>query len=96
MISVKKKPAKAIALAVFYTLALALALILIFHNNPLEDPQTAMLKKVCGCILIAVGSILVFVWYDRLTVLPVELWNSRKLTDLKLMVSPVRKAGERG
>ena len=57
MISAKKKPTKVVALAVFYTLALALALILILHNNPLEDPHTAMLKKICGCILIAVGSI---------------------------------------
>ena len=79
LISAAKKPTKTIALAVFYTLALALALILIFHNNPLEDPHTAMLKKICGCVLIAVGSILVFAWYDKLTVLPVELWNSRNL-----------------
>ena len=71
LISAKKKPTKTIALAVFYTLALALALILILHNNPLEDPHTAMLKKICVCVLIAVGSILVFAWYDRLTVLPV-------------------------
>ena len=66
-------------MAVFYAFALVLALLLIFHNNPLEDPHTAMLKKICGCLLIGISCLLVFAWFDRLMVLPVELWNSRKL-----------------
>lgn len=70
---------KRIGLSIFYTLALILALLLIFHNNPLEDAHTAMLKKICGCLLIGVSCILVFAWYDRLMVLPVELYQSRKL-----------------
>ena len=77
-IGVKKLP-KRFGLGIFYVLAFVLALLLIVHNNPLADPHTEILKKICGCILISVSCILVFFWYDRLTVLPVELFNSRKL-----------------
>ncbi len=78
MAKVRKLPKQA-GLGIFYVLALALALLLIFHTNPLADPQTEMLKKICGCILIGISCILVFFWYDRLLVLPLELYNSRKL-----------------
>ncbi len=70
---------KALGLGIFYCLAIILALLLVFHNNPLADQHTEFLKKTCGCILIGVSCILVFFWYDRLMVLPVELFNSRKL-----------------
>ena len=70
---------KRIGLGIFYVLALVLALLLLFHNNPLEDPHTALLKKVCGLLLIGISCVLVFFWYDKLTVLPVELFHSRKL-----------------
>ena len=79
MLTGSKKNSKGIFLGIFYVLALIFALLLVFHNNPLADPHTEMLKKVCGCLLIGISCILIFVWYDRLTVLPVELWNSRKL-----------------
>jgi len=74
----KKLPKRA-GLGIFYVLALSLALLVIFHTNTLADPHTEMLKKICGCILIGVSCVLVFFWYDRLLVLPVELYNSRKL-----------------
>ncbi|WP_022779671.1 ABC transporter permease [Butyrivibrio sp. AE3009] len=85
-----KKLPKHIGLGVFYVLAFALALVVILHNNPLADPHTEMLKKICGCTLIAVSCILVFAWYDKLTVLPVELWNSRKLIK-RLAVNDFKK-----
>ncbi|MCR5671163.1 MAG: ABC transporter permease [Butyrivibrio sp.] len=85
----KKIPKKA-GLSVFYVVALALALLLIFHNNPLADPHTEMLKKICGCVLIGISCILVFLWYDRLLVLPVELFQSRKLIK-RLAVNDFKK-----
>ena len=85
-----EKLPKRIGLGIFYCLALILALLLIFHNNPLADPHTELLKKICGCILIAVSCILVFFWYDRLLVLPVELYGSRKLIK-RLAVNDFKK-----
>ena len=90
MLSKSKKTTKRVALGIFYALALFFALIIVLHNNPLADPHTEMLKKVCGCILIGISCILVFAWYDRLTVLPVELWNSRKLIK-RLAVNDFKK-----
>ncbi len=75
----KLRSSKSVVLGIFYALALMLALLLIFHNNPLEDAHTAMLKKICGCLLIGISCILVYLWYDRLLVLPVELFHSRNL-----------------
>ena len=74
----RKLPKRA-GLGIFYVLALALALLLVFHNNPLADPHTEFLKKICGCVLIGVSCILGYAWYDKLTVLPVELFHSRNL-----------------
>ena len=74
-----RKLPKHTGLGIFYVLALALALLLVLHNNPLADPHTEMLKKICGCVLIGVSCVLAFVWYDKLTVLPVELFHSRNL-----------------
>ena len=79
MIRGLKKLPKRAGLGLFYVLAISLALLVIFHTNTLADPHTEMLKKICGCILIGVSCVLVFFWYDRLLVLPVELYNSRKL-----------------
>ncbi len=86
----KAKTPKHIGLSLFYVFALILALLLIFHNNPLADPHTEMLKKICGCLLIGISCILVFVWYDRLLVLPVELFHSRKLIK-RLSVNDFKK-----
>ena len=79
MLTKLKKLPKRTGLGIFYVLALALACILIFHTNTLADPHTEMLKKICGLILISISCVLVFFWYDRLLVLPVELFQSRKL-----------------
>ncbi len=87
---IKGKLPKRTGLGIFYVLAFALALVLILHSNPLADPHTEMLKKICGCILIGVSCILAFAWYDKLTVLPIELFNSRKLIK-RLAVNDFKK-----
>ncbi|SFC77929.1 ABC transporter permease [Butyrivibrio sp. YAB3001] len=86
---VRKLPKRA-GLGIFYCLAFALALLLVLHNNPLADQHTEFLKKICGCVLICLSCVLVFVWYERLTVLPVELFNSRKLIK-RLSVNDFKK-----
>jgi len=85
-----KKLPKRLGLGIFYVMALILALLLVMHTNPLADPHTEMLKKICGCILIGISCILVFFWYDRLLVLPVELFHSRKLIK-RLSVNDFKK-----
>ena len=63
----------------FLVLAAVVAAIIIFHHNPGADPGEELLKKVNSCAVI-LGACVVFVkLYDKLTVLPVELYQSRHL-----------------
>ena len=70
---------KKYGIAIFLVLAVVLALIIVLHYNPLADQHTEMLKKICACVLIGISCVLFVAWYDKLMVLPVELFNSRKL-----------------
>ena len=85
-----RKPPKKIFLGVFYVLALALALILVLHQNPYADQLSEIRKKVSGCILLGALCILVTLWYEKLTVLPVELFQNRKLIK-RLAVNDFKK-----
>ncbi len=66
-------------LGIYYAVAIILMAIVLLHNNPLADQHTEFLKKVCAVILLVLSAVLVTAWYDKLTVLPIELFNSRKL-----------------
>ena len=85
-----RKPPKNIFLGVFYVLAFVLALILVLHQNPYADQLSEIRKKISGCILLGALCILFTLWYDKLTVLPVELFQSRKLIK-RLAVNDFKK-----
>ncbi len=85
-----RRPPKKAFLGVFYVLALALFLLLVLHKNPLADQHTEMLKKICGSLLIAMSCIGVSFGYDKLTVLPGELFQNRKLIK-KLAINDFKK-----
>ena len=70
------KPA---AIAIFWGLGLVLAIVIVMHHNPLADPVTEQMKKVSGCVLITFTCIIFALFYDRLTTIPIELFQSRKL-----------------
>ncbi|MCM1251922.1 MAG: ABC transporter permease [Clostridium sp.] len=70
------KPA---AIAIFWGLGLILAIILITHHNPLADQVTERMKKVSGCVLITFTCIIFALFYDGLTTIPIELFQSRRL-----------------
>ncbi|MBO5336820.1 MAG: ABC transporter permease [Lachnospiraceae bacterium] len=56
-----------------------MAVIIVVHHNPGADPQEELAKKIISCGVI-VASCLIFVkWYDKFTVLPVELYQNRHL-----------------
>ena len=66
-------------LTAVYAVCLAVALVVVYHSNPMADPETERLKKTCACVLLALVAVLFTAWYDKLTVLPGELWQSRRL-----------------
>ena len=58
---------------------LGMAAVIVFYHNPLANPAEEMTKKIIACILIFI-SILAFAFlYDKITVLPAELYQSRHL-----------------
>lgn len=63
----------------FCALALVLALLTVFHNNPWANPRDEMTKKIIACAMIGLACLVFIRFYDKLTVLPFELFESRKL-----------------
>lgn len=78
---IKKKASfpKPAAIAIFWGLGLILAIVLASHHNPLADQVTENMKKVSGCVLITFTCIIFALFYDGLTTIPIELFQSRKL-----------------
>ena len=70
---------KQVVLGTFWTVAIILAAALLLHNNVLEDPDTARLKKISGCLLLGAGVFLFTLFQDRVMALPVELYQNRRL-----------------
>jgi len=56
-----------------------MALVIILFHNPLADPTQEMIKKIIACVIIVIAIVVFSVLYDKITVLPVELFQSRHL-----------------
>lgn len=70
---------KPVGIAIFTTVMLVMAVIILFYHNPLADPVQEVIKKVIACVVIAVMIVVFICLYDKITVLPQELYQSRHL-----------------
>lgn len=71
---------KPIGIGIFYTACTILAITILTHNNPLApDMQTENLKKFCACALLTLACIIFGFFYDRIFIIPKELFQSREL-----------------
>ena len=71
------KPA---GIGIFYGICLLVAVLVLTHNNPLApDPRTEELKKFCACALLTLACIIFGIYYDRMFIIPKELFQSREL-----------------
>ncbi len=75
----EKKLSKKLGIIIFLALALFMAGAIVLHNNPLADPGEELIKKVISCVVIVAACIVFVCCYDKITVLPAELWQSRRL-----------------
>lgn len=66
-------------ITLFLGIAVVLAAVILFHTNPNADQQQELVKKAVSTAVILVSCIIFIKWYDKFTVLPVELWQSRHL-----------------
>ena len=70
---------KKTVITVVSALVIALGLYIVLHHNPLADPQQELIKKIISCVILA-GIYLVFLkTYDKIVILPIELWQNRRL-----------------
>lgn len=63
----------------FLAAAFLLAAVILLHSNPDADPGQELLKKGISVAVILVSCLIFIKWYEKFTVLPVELWQSRHL-----------------
>ena len=85
MIKTAELPAKGISKRAGVSIALAVSLLLIaiivLHVNkgPLADPREELLKKIISCVVILAACGIFIKLYDKITQLPMELWQNRRL-----------------
>lgn len=70
---------KPMGIALFSVFMFAMALIIGIHHNPRADVQDEITKKIIAISIIAVAELAFVLLYDKITVLPKELWTSRHL-----------------
>ncbi len=70
---------KPVGIAVFTAIMLLMAGIIILYHNPLADPLQEMMKKIIACVIILIAILVFIILYDKITVLPLELYQSRHL-----------------
>lgn len=70
------KPA---AIAIFWGLGLIMFSVIVLHHNPLADQGTETMKKISGCALTVFTCIIFTIFYDGITTIPKELFQSRRL-----------------
>lgn len=76
---IRMNKSKKLVITVFILLALTLAGIIVFHDNPGADQREELAKKIISCATIVCGCLIFVKWYDKFTVLPVELYQNRHL-----------------
>jgi teichoic acid transport system permease protein len=70
---------KKAAVSVVVLLSVLLAGVIVLHNNPGADYKEELAKKIISCAVILCACLAFIKWYDKFTVLPVELYQSRHL-----------------
>ena len=75
----EKKVSKKLGIIIYLTLAMIMAGVIVLHNNPFANPDEEFVKKALSCAVILCVSIVFVRFYDKITSLPIELWQNRHL-----------------
>ena len=76
---IKRGISKPSGIALFTTVMLVMAIVILFYQNPLADQSQELIKKIIALVIIAAAIIVFICLYDKITILPVELYQSRHL-----------------
>ena len=77
--SAKKGFPKWLGITAVIVIAAIVSGIILLHHNPLADQKEEVIKKVFACGIIFVSVIGITTLYDKIMILPQELWQNRKL-----------------
>ena len=75
----KRGISKPVGIALFTVAMLVMAAVILFYHNPLADQEQELMKKIIACAGIAIMIVVFICFYDKITVLPQELYQSRHL-----------------
>ena len=75
----EKKISKRIGISLFWFVAVVMGTIIVIHQNPNANPNEELLKKCISCGVIFASCLIFTFLYERITGLPVELWQNRHL-----------------
>lgn len=78
-IKLRQGVSKPVGIAIFTIIMAVMAVVILFYHNPLADPVQDLIKKTIACITIAVMIVVFICFYDKITLLPQELFQSRHL-----------------
>ncbi len=70
---------KKTGITVFTLIMLIMGVIIVCYHNPLADPADELIKKAIACVLILAAVIVFARFYDKITLLPFELYGNRRL-----------------
>lgn len=74
-----KRIQKPVAITVFCVMAAIMGLVIVLHHNPLAVVSEEITKKIISCVILVAACLLFGILYDKITVLPVELYQNRRL-----------------
>lgn len=74
-----KKSTKSMVITGVIIVAVIMMAILVLHHNPLAEVHEENIKKLVACLMITAAVIVFVILYDRVIMLPQELWQNRKL-----------------
>jgi teichoic acid transport system permease protein len=75
----KTKQSKKHIISCVLMVALLIAVVIIWHHNPRANAGEELLKKVLSCCVLVISCLIFVKGYDKITVLPVELYQNRRL-----------------
>ena len=78
-IAQKSKMSKIVGKTIAIIICIIFAAVIILHNNTLADPGEELVKKIVAVAIIFVALIVFLVLYDKIIILPQELFQNRRL-----------------
>lgn len=70
---------KKVTITIVTVVMVLLSLYIILHHNPLADQNQEIIKKIISCLILVVIYGVFVKGFDKIVILPVELWQNRHL-----------------